>query len=95
MKTFWHQSLLICLAILAVGCSTMSRGERLRVDGYPPEYVEGYEAGYTSHNMGASLALCIHEANERCQEEPNCESTRWQVAGMNCSCVEVALCPKA
>lgn len=48
MKTFWHQNLLISLSVLAVGCSSMSREERLLADGYPPEYVAGVKTGYDS-----------------------------------------------
>ncbi|MBK9946451.1 MAG: hypothetical protein IPP12_04595 [Nitrospira sp.] len=49
MRTFWHQSLLIGIAIVAVGCvgpqANMSVEERLLTDGYPAEYIDGLNAG--------------------------------------------------
>lgn len=49
MRTFWHQSLLIGIAIVAVGCvgpqANMSVEGRLLTDGYPAEYIDGLNAG--------------------------------------------------
>lgn len=49
MRTFWNQSLLIGIAIVAAGCvwpqANMSVEERWLADGYPSEYIDGLNAG--------------------------------------------------
>lgn len=53
MKAFWYHGLLICIATVVGGCvdprSYMNLDVRLLADGYPPEYVEGYLAGFKSY----------------------------------------------
>lgn len=53
MKAFFYPGLLIAIAIVVGGCVDprvyMSLDVRLLADGYPPEYVKGYVAGFKCH----------------------------------------------
>jgi hypothetical protein len=53
MRSFLYRGLLIGAAIVVTGCvgpqTNMGFEERVRADGYPPEYVEGYMAGFKSY----------------------------------------------
>jgi len=49
MKAFWYQCLLIGIVLVLGGCVDprvyMSLDVRLHADGYPPEYIDGLNAG--------------------------------------------------
>lgn len=52
MNAFWFQSLAISFLVLAVGCAgpqvNLSREDQLLAEGYPQEYVNGFQVRYES-----------------------------------------------